>query len=68
MTQLELKIALDSRGLSTKGNKRKLQERLQIVVREEKEEELAYLALVQAKDRQEAEKEARFVVFLLSSL
>lgn len=50
----ELRAALEARGLSTKGNKRALQARLQQSVHEEKEEELEYLAMVEAARRAEA--------------
>ncbi|GBG27017.1 RCC1 and BTB domain-containing protein 2 [Hondaea fermentalgiana] len=50
----ELRAALQARGLSTKGNKRALQVRLQQSVHEEKEEELEYLAMVEAARRAEA--------------
>jgi alpha-tubulin suppressor-like RCC1 family protein len=65
MTRTELVIALQSRGLNSKGNKKKLEERLTIVVREEKEEELAYLALLEARARQEAEQEAAGSVYTI---
>jgi alpha-tubulin suppressor-like RCC1 family protein len=50
----ELRAALSARGLSTGGKKKALQLRLQQSVHEEKEEELEYLALVEAARRAEA--------------
>jgi len=50
----ELRAALEARGLSTEGPKRVLQARLQQSVHEEKEEELEYLAMVEAARRAEA--------------
>ena len=51
-------LANNVEGISTKGSKKRLTERLSNCVREEKEEELAYLALLEARTRQEAEHEA----------
>jgi len=50
----ELRAALEARGLNSKGHKKTLQARLQQSVYEEKEEELEYLAMVEASRRAEA--------------
>jgi hypothetical protein len=54
MSRIELKVALEARGLSTVGNKKLLRKRLELSVQDEKEEELEYLAMVEAARRAEA--------------
>ena len=54
MSRLDLKLALQARGLSTKGTKKKLRQRLEQSIEEEKQEELEFLAMVEAARRAEA--------------
>ena len=54
MSRLDLKLALQARGLTTKGTKKKLRQRLEQSIEEEKQEELEFLAMVEAARRAEA--------------
>ena len=44
MSRLDIKIALQARGLSTRGNKTKIRLRLEQSIEEEKQDELEFLA------------------------
>jgi hypothetical protein len=67
MSRIELKVALEARGLSTAGNKKMLRKRLELSVQDEKEEELEYLAMVEAARRAEAALEEAGSVYTVGS-
>lgn len=63
MSRLDMKIALQARGLSTRGNKKKLRLRLEQSIEEEKQDELEFLAMVEAARRAEAALEEGGAVY-----
>lgn len=63
MSRLDIKIALQARGLSTRGNKTKLRLRLEQSIEEEKQDELEFLAMVEAARRAEAALEEGGAVY-----
>tara|TARA_B110000208_G_scaffold157442_1_gene191184 strand:+ start:211 stop:2007 length:1797 start_codon:yes stop_codon:yes gene_type:complete len=63
LSRKDLKNLLESRGLSGKGNKKSLRLRLHQAIQQEKEEELAFSAMVEARRRANAEAEASGSVY-----
>ena len=63
MSRLDIKIALQARGLSTRGNKTKIRLRLEQSIEEEKQDELEFLAMVEAARRAEAALEEGGAVY-----
>ena len=63
LSRKDLKNLLESRGLSAKGNKKGLRLRLHQAIQQEKEEELAFSAMVEARRRANAEAEASGSVY-----
>lgn len=52
MSRLDLKLALQARGLTTKGTKKKLRQRLEQSIEEEKQEELNFWPWLKPRDEQ----------------
>jgi hypothetical protein len=67
MSRLDLKVALQSRGLSDKGSKKELRQRLEQSVEEEKQEELEFLAMVEAARRAESALEEAGSVYVVGT-
>ena len=67
MSRLELKTALEARGLDVKGSKQQLIERLEQSIEEEKQAELEFLAMVEAQRRAEAALEESGSVYVIGT-
>lgn len=65
MKRFDLKVELAKRNLEVTGNKKALRERLMNAVREEKEQKLAYEAMIESKRKAEADLEASGSVYVV---
>ena len=63
LSRFDLKVELQKRNLETTGNKKALRARLKIAVRQEKEQKLAYEAMVEARRKAEMDMEAAGAVY-----
>jgi len=65
MKRYNLQVELAKRNLEVKGNKKTLRQRLMNAVREEKEQKLAYEAMIESKRKAEADLEASGSIYVV---